>query len=171
MRFIVRVMAILAFSAAPNVAPAQEGAPAAEAEADPLAELAALGDAVAATGPEAGGSIRAKRDVDPAVAQRQSDPRNAEARVETVKIGKFPMVAVRLKITKGAKQGPGKDLAKNATIVIVPKLKVDAGKVSLEDPETALNAGAFYLQNGDKVLVRVGEKKDKVWQADYIERK
>ena len=42
----------------------------AQDDVDPLAELAALGDAIAETGPEGGGSIRAKRDVDPEVAKR-----------------------------------------------------------------------------------------------------
>jgi hypothetical protein len=137
---------------------------------DPLAELAALGDAVASSGPEGGGSIRAKREVDPAVAQRQGDARNYEAKVEEVKGGKFPVVALRLKIMKPAKQGVA-EVKKDGMIVIVPKLKVDAGKVDMNDADTRLNAGAFYLQPGDKVLVRLGANKGKVYEAEYIERK
>src|SRR5688572_13572181 len=110
MRNLFLVVGVVAFAA---VAVAQD--------ADPLAELAALGDAVASSGPEGGGSIRAKRDVDPAVAQRQGDPRNVEAKVEEVKGGKFPAVALRLKITKVGKSA-GADAKKDSSVVIVPKL-------------------------------------------------
>ena len=153
---------------------AQEGdkpAEAAEAEFDPLAELAALGDAVAEEGPEGGGSIRAKREVDKTLMARLKDKRNIEAKVEKVKLGKFPIVAVKLKITRPAKEGAGKAIKRNSSIVVVPNLKVDGGKVLLKDKDTLLNAGAFYLKRGDKVAVRLGEQKGKVWMADYIERK
>ena len=70
------------------------------------------------------------------------------------------------------KTGAEKNIQKkNDAIVILPKLKIVEGKVALEDPDTLLNAGAFYLQRGDKVVVRLGVKKGKVWEAEYIERK
>jgi len=143
----------------------------AQEEDDPLAELAALGDAVAETGPEGGGSIRAKKDVDQEASKRLKDRRNLEAKVELVKVGAFPAVAVKLKVIKPAKEGAGKGVQKNSSLVVLPKLKVDGGKISLEDPETLRNAGAFYLKRGDKVMVRLGPSKGKVWEAEYIERK
>jgi len=91
--------------------------------------------------------------------------------VELTNLGKFPAVAVRLKITKPAKEGAGKGVKGNDTIVIVPKLKMDAGRVAMDDATTAINAGAFYLMKGDKIVVRLGEMKGKVWVADYVERK
>ncbi len=142
-----------------------------EAQTDPLAELAALGDSVADTAAEGGGSIRAKKDTDLSRDKRLKDDKNLEAKVEVVKLGAFPAVAVRLKVTKPAKVGAGKDVKANDVLVIVPKLKVEAGKVALNDPDTQLNAGTFYLVEGDKVAVRLGQKKDKVWEAEYIERK
>ena len=146
------------------------GAAAHAQETDPLAELASLGSSMADSNPEGGGSIRAKRDVDPAIAQRQKDPNNLEAKVEQLNPGKFPAVAVKLKVTKSAKEGPGKSINKNDTIVIIPKLKVDKGQVAMSDPATAINAGSFYLMAGDKVVVRLGSQRGKVWEADYIER-
>ena len=143
----------------------------AQDDVDPLAELAALGDAIAETGPEGGGSIRAKRDVDPEVAKRMKDPKNFEGKVEMVKLGRFPAVAIKIKVTKPAKDGAGKSIKRNASLVVIPKLKVDSGKVAMEDGSTLINAGAFYLKKGDKVLVRLGAEKGKVWEADYIERK
>jgi hypothetical protein len=141
------------------------------AEGDPLAELAKLGDSVAESAQEGGGSIRAKKDVDLTRDKRLKDPKNIEAKVEEVKAGAFPAVAVRLKVLKPAKEGAGKDLKANDSIVIVPKLKVDGKKVVLEDADTVLNAGSFYLMEGDKVVVRLGANKGKMWEAEYIERK
>ncbi len=122
-------------------------------------------------GPEGGGSIRAKREVDKTLMVRLKDKRNLEAKVEMVKLGRFPIVAVKLKVTRPAKEGAGKSIKRNTSIVVIPALKVDDGKISLQDSDTLLNAGAFYLKRGDKVAVRLGEQKGKVWMADYIERK
>ncbi len=143
----------------------------ARAEGDPLAELASLGDSVAETAQEGGGSIRAKKDVDLSRDKRLKDGKNLEGKVETIKIGTFPAVAIKLKVLKPAKDGAGKDVAANEVLVIVPRLKVEGGKVAMNDAETQLNAGSFYLVQGDKVAVRLGAKKGKVWEAEYIERK
>lgn len=139
--------------------------------ADPLAELAELGSAMADSSQQAGGSIRAKKDVDTTVLNRQNDPKNLEAKVEGVSLGKFPGAAIKLKILTPAKEGAGKDLKKADSIVVVPVYKVDKGQVLLADPDTQLNAGSFYLQKGDTVKVRLGEHKAKFWEAEYIERK
>lgn len=138
---------------------------------DPLAELTALGDALADTGPEAGGSIRAKRDADLTAMKRLDAPENVEARVEAVKVGRFPTVALRLKVLRPAKSGSSKAIERNAELVVVPKLKITDGDVALDDAATLVNAGAFYLQKGDKVAVRLGAQRGKIWEADYIERK
>ncbi len=140
-------------------------------ETDPLAELATLGDEAVDTGPEGGGSIRAKKDADLTRSTRLKDSKNLEAKVEKVSSKGFPIVAVTVTVTKSAKDGAGKDIAKNAKLVIVPKLKVEGKKVALEDEATLLNAGSFYLQQGDKVVVRLGTNKGKYWEAEYIERK
>ncbi len=141
-------------------------------EDDPLAELAALGDAMMDEGPEGGGSIRAKKEVDTAVTKRKKDGRNVEAKVEEVKLGKFPRVAVKVRVSRPAKTGKGAGLAKNDTLVIIPLFKVKKGKIVMEDDATRLNAGAFYLQRGDKVMIRLGDNpKGKLWKAEYIERK
>ena len=146
-------------------------APIARAGGDPLAELANLGDSVAETTQEGGGSIRAKKDADLTRDTRMKDARNIEAKVESVKPGDFPAVAIKLKVLKPSKEGAGKDVKANDMLVIIPKFKVEAGKVALADPETVRNAGSYYLQEGDKVVVRLGANKGKVWEADYIERK
>lgn len=141
------------------------------ADEDPLAELAALGDALGDSGPEGGGSIRAKRDVDPAIAAQLKDKRNVSGKVEAVRLGKFPAVAVRIKVVKPAESGPGQDFQQNDEIVVVPKMKVSAGRVDMSDPDTVTNAAAYYLQEGDKVLLRIDSKRGSAWQVAWIQRK
>lgn len=138
---------------------------------DPLAELAALGNAVGEAQPEAGGSIRAKKEGDVGRTQRLNDGKNFEGKVVEINTKSFPVVALRLNVQKAAKDGAGKDLKANDKIVVVPKLKTAAGGIEMKDPATMLNAGAFYLQEGDKVAVRIGEKKGNYYEAEYIERK
>lgn len=139
--------------------------------ADPLAELAALGDAMADTAPEGGGSIRAKKDVDAAFTKRVRDPRNVQARVDATNTGNFPAVALQVIVMRPAREGAGKDVAKNSKLVVIPKLKTENGRIDMTDTETRINAGSFYLRRGDRVVLRLGQKKNKVWEAEYIERR
>lgn len=143
----------------------------AQEEIDPLAELVALGEEMGAAGPEGGGSIRAKKDADLTVTKRLRDPNNLEARVQSVSKRGFPIVAITLSVTRPASQGEGKKMARNAKLVVVPKLKADKQNIDMKDAATLINAGSFYLKKGDRVMVRLGEKKGKFWEAEYIERK
>lgn len=138
---------------------------------DPLAELAALGNAVAESQPEAGGSIRAKKSGDLSRSTRLNDGKNFEGKVESMMSKGFPIVAIKLKISKAAKEGTGASLKSNDSIVVVPKLKTEKGNVQMTDTDTLINAGAFYLQEGDKVMVRLGDRRGPFWEAEYIERK
>jgi len=139
--------------------------------ADPLAELAALANEASANSPEGGGSIRAKKDADVSALARLKDAKNLEGRVESVVVKGFPIVAVPIKVVAPAKEGSGKDVKKNDTVIVTPKFKLDGKNVALADPDTLINAGAFYLKKGDKVAIRLGANKGKYWEADYIERK
>lgn len=153
-----------------NPAAAQEGGDA--AALDPFAEMASLADEMSAATPEAGGSIRAKRDVDPKVRARKKDKRNVEAKVEQIKRGRFPMVVLKLKVIRSAKEGPGKEFTRNASIVVMPAMATKAGQVDMADDATRINAGAFYFEHGDKVVLRPTKNtKGDLWQVDYIERK
>ncbi|MBC7793988.1 MAG: hypothetical protein H7Z43_09780 [Clostridia bacterium] len=138
---------------------------------DPLAELAALGNSVAESTPQAGGSIRAKKEGDIARTQRLNDPRNIEAKVDSITTKGFPVVAVKLKVQKPAKEGAGANMKASDVFVVVPKLKTANGAVTMTDVDTTTNAGSFYLQEGDKVVVRIGDKRGAYYEAEYIERK
>ncbi len=147
------------------------GVASASVDADPLAELAALGNGMADSALEAGGSIRAKRVGDKDAAKRLKDPRNAEVRVEEVRVGTFPLVALKVRVIQPASQGPGAGVKKNDVLVVTPAVKVVQGKADTTDAASLWNIGAYYLQDGDKVMVRVTSQTGKVWSAEYIERK
>ncbi|MBI5509158.1 MAG: hypothetical protein HY903_10430 [Deltaproteobacteria bacterium] len=147
------------------------GVGAEEAAADPMAELAALANDAAGAGPEGGGSIRAKKDPDMSQSKRLKDPKNLEAKIDAVLVRDFPLVALTVVVLQPAKDGAGKDVKKNDKLVIAPRLKVDGKTVALADPDTVVNAGAYYLRKGDKVAIRLGANKGKYWEAEYVERK
>lgn len=140
---------------------------------DPLIELAELGESAAADAdatPEAGGSIRAKRETDMMAMARLNDPNNLRARVEEVHRGAFPLVALKIQVLRAAKEGDGARHKKGDRIVVLPKLTVASGRVDMNDTQTEINGGAFYLKRGDKIAVRVGNKSGRAWTAEYLER-
>jgi hypothetical protein len=142
------------------------------ADYDPIAELSALGSALAELDQEAGGSIRAKKAVDLDRTTRLKDVKNLQAKVVKVKKGAFPLVALVVKITKSAKEGAGKELKKNTQITIIPKYqKASDGAVDLAQAETLLNAGAYFLLPGDKIMLRVAKTRGALLEAEYLERK
>jgi hypothetical protein len=142
------------------------------ADYDPLAELSALGSALAEMDQEAGGSIRAKKAVDLGRTKRIKDDKNLQAKVLKVSQGAFPLVALVVKVSKAAKTGPGSKIKKNSTLTIIPQYtKSSDGSIDLKDSTTLLNAGAYFLQKGDKVVIRLGPEAGKVRSAEYLERK
>ena len=142
-----------------------------EMESDPLSELAALGEMFSDASPDGGGSIRAKQAANTDQSRRLKDKRNITAKVEAVKAGRFPTVALKVKVTRAAKEGEGKAIPKNTVLVVVPDFNIRGGEVDLRDPQTARNAGAWYLNRGDKVMIRLGKQVGQVWHAQYIERR
>lgn len=139
-----------------------------------------LGAALAQENPEGGGSIRAKKEPDLAAQQRKADKKNVQARVIAVKRGAFPNVALVLKVTKVAEDGPNKDKAKkDEQLIVSPMYKTVAGAPSgqpagtpdWKDAATVMNAGAFYLTESDNVYVRLESLDGKIWKVGYIERR
>lgn len=136
---------------------------------NPLEELSALGEEILAGGPDAGGSIRAKKE--PPMDALRSDPCRLRGRVEEVTLGRFPLAAVRVRILESPREGPGTELGKNDVVVVLPRLEVERGEVQMQDPGTARNASAFYLTKGDRVLARLESKRaDGLWWAEVIVR-
>ena len=141
-------------------------------DADPLKNLQELGDELLDEPEGAGGQVSAAtRSRDRLSQLRLEDARNLEARVTGIKKGTFPTVALKVKVVKAADEGAGAKVQKNQTLVVFPRLKFAAASVDLLDDPTLTNAGAYYLQRGDKVMIRLGYQRGRVWEADYIERK
>jgi hypothetical protein len=81
-------------------------------------------------------------------------------------------VALVLKVTKPADDGPNKDKAKkDGQIIVIPQYKMSGKTVDLGDPGSVLNAGAYFLAEGDVVYVRLDSQDGKFWKAGYIERR
>ena len=138
---------------------------------DAAAAMQDLGAQLAQENPEGGGSIRAKKEPDTAEKARKSDKHNLQAKVIGVKKGAFPQVALVMKVTKSAEEGPGKDLAKDKQIIVMPVYKMNGKAVDYGDAPTVLNIGAFYIGEGETAFVRIESADGKTLKASYIERK
>lgn len=139
---------------------------------DAASAMQAMGDQLAADNPEGGGSIRAKKEPDTTAMARKNDKRNITAKVVGMKKGAFPQVALVVKVTKPADDGPNKDkVKKDDQLILAPNYKLAGKTVDLADNDSVLNAGAFYLAEGDTVYVRLDALTGKVWKVAYIERK
>ncbi|MEE2959846.1 MAG: hypothetical protein VYA34_03810 [Myxococcota bacterium] len=142
------------------------------AEEDPMMLFASLGDALMASEVEVGGSIRAKRHKDKLLALRLRDPRNLEGKIVSVRKASFPTVALKIQVMKPPRnQGASDGFERHEEIVIFPKLVFAGLAPDMRDPATLVNAGAYFLRPGDRVMVRVSAKRGRVWEASYIERK
>jgi len=139
---------------------------------DAASAMQAMGDQLAADNPEGGGSIRAKREPDTAALARKNDKRNITAKVVQAKKGTFPQVALVVKVTKAAEDGPNKDkVKKDDQLILFPNYKLAGKTVDMTDHDSVMNAGSFYLEEGDTVYVRLDSQAGKSWKVAYIERK
>ena len=143
-----------------------EGNAADRATEDPLAELHELGETLAAMDPEGGGSIRAKRNLPPSGVT----PRRARALVTEVRRGRFPIAAVKIKILVPSGEGPGAATARNDALIVLPTYALRDGRPNMGDEATVTNAGAYYFQSGDRILVELTDKRGAAWGAAYIAR-
>jgi hypothetical protein len=133
-----------------------------------LAEL----DQLAAIDTElgSGSSLRAKLKAEREAAF--ADPETTlVAQVVDVDPAAYPRTRLKLRVLRSPR---GKELKKAAprgsTILVVPHIPSDDGRVSWDDPATRMNAGAYYLQPKDRVRVRISGGEDGVFVADAIAR-
>ncbi len=140
--------------------------------ADPLSELAGLGGGVAvADGPEGGGSIRASKPTPMAGGAREiqdHDPKlRFEAEVVEVKRGDFPNVTLKLKMRRGDRSNP---LAKKLYYGKVIEAVVVFAAGELTGAVNRRNLAAWYLEPGDRVIVRPTAVSDTRYEVDYLVR-
>lgn len=88
--------------------------------------------------------------------------------VTAVRHARYPLVILTVKVRRGPKGGHP---AQGQTIQVVPYVSSKDGAVDPDDAQSQLNVGAWYVQKGDRVRLRLETKaRKKVWVAKAFER-
>ncbi len=143
-----------------------------EGDADPLAELGALGGGIAAVdAPEGGGSIRASKPSDIAMAESTHDADEYhEADVVEVKKGVFPQVVLKLKMRKPGRKSPlKKDLRWGKVIDATVMYNSRGGAVDYGDASNQNLLIGWYLTPRDRVRVHLVGKGG-TYSIDWLSR-
>ena len=118
---------------------------------------------------DSGSSLRAKKTAE--LAKIFKDQKTtAMGKVVAVGGGKFPEAIVEVKVLKGPTGDLGKKIRKGQTVKFKPVLKMKNGQADLEDASTQTNLGAWFLEKGDRVQVKVGGEEKGVFEAVFISR-
>lgn len=136
-------------------------------DGDDLGELAAA--AINEDDSDSGSSLRAKKT---AKQDKMFQDRATVAmgKVVGVKNGKFPNVTVSVRVIRGPTGELGKNVRKGKTIDFTPALKMKGGQPDLADEDTLTNLGAWYLESGDRVQVKIGKAMGAAYEATLISR-
>lgn len=146
------------------------------AEADPLADLAEAGvGAIAFTGAEGGGSIRATNPNFALPVGALDDPaQNSRFEAEVVSVEKkeFPRVVLKLKV-RGRAGDPTvrKEYRRNSVFVATVLMAGGNGAIDFDAERTRRNLVAYYLERGDRVLVHAIKDDNQRPHIDWIQRK
>lgn len=134
---------------------------------DDLGALAAA--AMSDDDSDSGSSLRAKK-----TAKQDKMFRDratvAMGKVVGVKAGTFPSVTVSVRVLRGPTGALGKDIRKGKTIAFTPVVKMKDGNPDLKDDDARTNLGAWYLEKGDRVQVKIGKKVGTTYEAVLISR-
>jgi hypothetical protein len=91
------------------------------------------------------------------------------AEVVRVKHGKYPFVAVTVRLDARPKDPALAKLPKELTVV--PRVELKGGVIAPSDARSRVNIGAWYVKPGDKVLVALeGQTEQGFWVARAFER-
>lgn len=129
-----------------------------------LLAAAAMEDSV-----DSGSSLRAKKTAE---LQKLLKDRAtvAQGKVVAVTQGDFPNVKVSVRVLRGPTGALGKQIRKGKTITFVPHYAMKAGQLDLKDTKTQTNLGAYYLEKGDRVDIKVGKASGEAFEAELITR-
>ncbi len=118
---------------------------------------------------DSGSSLRAKKTTD--LKKLMKDRATvAQGKVVTVKTGKFPHAQISVRVLRGPTGPLGKQIRKGKTIVFVPVLKMAKGGPVVSDANTQTNLGAYFLQKGDRVKIKIGKATKGGYEAIVITR-
>lgn len=114
-----------------------------------------------------GSSIRATNNAFAAVVDVSTPPLAAE--VVRVKHGKYPFVAVTVRLDARPRDPALAKLPKELTVV--PRVELKGGVIAPSDARSRVNIGAWYVKPGDKVSVALeGQTEKGFWVARAFER-
>jgi hypothetical protein len=120
---------------------------------------------------ESGSSIRATQAADFSAVMGKKDEL-ITAKVLEVKHQKFPLVLVTLKVSQMPKGLTLPGVKNGAKITVLPRVKSKSGVVDPADETSQLNLGAWYVEAGDTVWLRLEkEPQDNVWVAAAFDRR
>lgn len=118
---------------------------------------------------DSGSSLRAKKTTN--LKKLMKDRATvAQGKVVSVKTGKYPQARVSVRILSGPTGPLGRKVRKGKTIVFTPLLKMAKGSPAMSDPNTQTNLGAYYLQKGDRVKIKIGQPLKGGYEAVLITR-
>jgi len=119
-----------------------------------------------------GSSIRATKAAE--IPQPSASPAAEEAVGATVislKHGKYPHVAITLKLDKIPKSLADAGVKAGKEVTVVPRVNLENGKIAPADDRSKANVGAWYARPGDKVQVAIeGQNPQGFWVASRFER-
>lgn len=118
---------------------------------------------------DSGSSLRAKKtaDLDKIFKDQKV---TALGQVVAVEGNKLTEVVVSVKILRAPTGDLAKTIRKGATVKFKPALKMNGANPDLSDANTQLNLGAYYLEKGDKVQVKIGADQKGTYAAEIITR-
>lgn len=118
---------------------------------------------------DSGSSLRAKKTAD--LEKLLKDQKvTALGQVAGVEGNKLTDVVVSVKILRAPTGDLAKAIRKGGTVKFKPVLKMNGANPDLSDANTQVNLGAYYLQKGDKVTVKIGAEAQGTYAAEIITR-
>lgn len=133
-------------------------------------DFGALAEASMEDDLDSGSSLRAKKVAD--LKKLFSDSKSvAIGKIVRVQKGVFPNTLVTVQILRGPTGQLGQQIRKGAKINFEPVISKGNKSVSWKNESNQINAGAWFLKRGDKVVVRIGKPLKGGFKARLLERR
>ena len=89
------------------------------------------------------------------------------ATVLAVTRGKFPLVLVTIRIDSAPKDAR---VHEKQRITVVPRVPTRNGRIAPADAQSLVNVGAWYAEVGDRIELRLGAPRKRVWMVEAYRR-
>ena len=133
-------------------------------------DFGALASATSESDFDSGSSLRAKKVAD--LQKLFNDAKTvAIGKVVRVQKGAFPRTLVSVQILRGPKGELGKQISKGSKINFEPNFSKTKKAINWSKESNQINAGAWFIKKGDKVVVRIGKPIKGGFKARLLERR